>query len=178
MYRRFIATIAAAAIALTAIGSTPAFAQQYQDRTAQTIAALLGLAVVGTLIHKNREDKKERRQTYQPAPVHNPPQAYTQRHQPPQAYTQRHQPPVWNQPQPRPLPDRVNSKLLPKQCFRSVDTRHGKVRMFGQRCLDKHYGFSNRLPRACHYTFRTHKGDRRGYEARCLRDHGYRLARG
>ena len=161
MYRRFIATIAAASIALTALGSAPAFADQ--DRTAKAIATILGLAVVGTLIHEKRKDRKKQQNVYRPDPVHNPPS---------------YRPPYYQDPQPRPLPDRVNRKLLPQQCFRSIDTRHGKVRMFGQRCLDRHYDYANRLPRECHYTFRTRDGERRGYEARCLRDHGYRLARG
>ena len=166
MYRKFIATISAAAIALTAIGSAPAFADQ--DRTAQAIAAILGLAGVGTLSHEKRKDLKKQHNSDQPAPVHNPPKAYGQRYDPP----------IWNQPRPQPLPDRVNRKLLPKQCFRSLDTRHGKVRMFSQRCLNRHYDYAHRLPRACHYKFRTYDGHRRGYEARCLRDRGYRLARG
>ncbi len=156
MYRKFIATVSAAAIALTALGSAPAYAD---DRdTARALAAILGLAVVGAIIHDKNKDKK--RKAHRPAPVYKE-----------HAYKP-------HRIKPRPLPQRVNRKLLPQRCFRSVDTRQGTYRMFGQRCLNKHYRHVNSLPQRCHYTFRTYDGKRRGYEARCLRNAGYRLARG
>lgn len=162
MYRRFIATIAAASIAITAIGAVPAHAG---DRdTVRALAAILGVAVVGKIIHDNN---KKKRANHQPAPVYNPP--YTA---PP-----RHNPPRYN-PQPRPLPRHVNRKLLPKQCFQSFDTRRGKIQMFGERCLQNNFRHVKSLPRNCQYKFGTPNGLRSGYEARCLRDAGYRLARG
>jgi hypothetical protein len=167
-YRKFIATVSAAAIAITAMGAVPAHAD---DRdAARALAAILGIAVVGALIHENNKDKK--RKAYRQAPVHKP-----HVHRQPPVY----QPQVHNRPQhlrPRPLPSRANRKLLPGQCFRSIDTRQGTYRIFGQRCLNQHYRFVNSLPSRCHYVFRTPNGKRRGYEARCLRDAGYRLARG
>ena len=45
MYRKFITTVAAASIALTALGSVPAVAGERE--TANAIAAILGLAVAG-----------------------------------------------------------------------------------------------------------------------------------
>lgn len=161
MYRKFIATVSAAAIALTAMGAAPAYAD---DRdAARALAAILGIAVVGALIHDN--NKKKKRKVHRQAPVYNQP-LYNQ-----PAYKQQRI-------KPRPLPQRANRKLLPQRCFRSVDTRQGTYRMFGQRCLNKHYRHVNSLPQRCQYTFRTYDGKRRGYEARCLRDAGYRLARG
>lgn len=156
MYRKFIATVSAAAIALTALGSTPAYAD---DRdAARALAAILGIAVVGAIIHDRNKDKK--RKVHRQAPVYK---------------EHAHKP---HRIKPRPLPQRANRKLLPQRCFRSVDTRQGTYRMFGQRCLNKHYRHVNSLPERCHYTFRTYDGKRRGYEARCLRNAGYRLARG
>lgn len=166
MYRKFIATITAASIALTALGTAPAFADNQQ--TARTIAAILGLAAVGAIIHENRKDRKNKQpdyDRYDPQPIYKQP-------------SQNYQPPVYQQPKPRPLPHRAQRKLLPQECFRSFETRRGKVRMFGARCLNRNYDFAHRLPRQCEYTFNTKRGDRRGYEARCLRDRGYRLARG
>ena len=59
MYRKFIATITAASIALTAAGASPVFAG---DRdTQRAIAALLGLAAVGIIIadNKKRDEQHE-----------------------------------------------------------------------------------------------------------------------
>ncbi|MEM7520868.1 MAG: hypothetical protein AAF307_07500 [Pseudomonadota bacterium] len=157
MHRKFIAGITAASLLLTAIGAAPAAADRY--KTERALAALLGLAVVGAIVHENRKDKDKTRRinTHRPKTVNTPP--------------------VYH-PHPRPLPDRANRKLLPQRCLRSIDTHNGRARFFGQRCLNQHFRFAHRLPRACNYVFRTHRGDRRGYEARCLRDRGYRLARG
>jgi hypothetical protein len=80
--------------------------------------------------------------------------------------------------QPKPLPRRVDTRLLPGNCLRSVQTRRGQVQMFEQRCLEQNYRFVNRLPRNCAQTIRTDRGHRAGYDARCLRQSGYRLARG
>lgn len=160
MYRKFIATVTAASLALTALGTTPAVADRYQ--TERALAAILGLAVVGAIVHENRKDKKKQVTQHTPRAVQDAPN---------------YRPPVYP-PQPRPLPQRANRKLLPQQCLRSFDTRDGRARFFGQRCLNRHYQFAHRLPRQCQYVFRTNRGDRRGYEARCLRDRGFRLARG
>lgn len=171
MYRKFIATVTAASIALTALGSAPAVAGN--DQTARTIAAILGLAAIGAIVHENRKDKKRDREVHRhkPAPVYQAPRHV---HKQPRSHT----PPRYTQPKPRPLPQRAHRKLLPKQCMRSFETHRGKVRMFGARCLNKRFDFAHRMPRECEYVFNTPRGDRRGYEARCLRDRGYRLARG
>lgn len=184
MYRRFISTIAAVAIAITAIGAVPAHAG---DRdTVRALAAIAGIAIVGKIIHDERKKKKSRREVVptrrvQPAPIYKP------RHSPrasvyPPHRTQRYNPPRYTPPRgtltPRPLPSHVNRKLLPKQCFQNFNTRTGKVQMFDERCLTRDFQHSNSLPRACRYEFGTPHGTRRGYEARCLRDAGYRLARG
>ncbi|MFK7834614.1 MAG: hypothetical protein AB8B60_00205 [Sulfitobacter sp.] len=176
MYRKFIAVVAATSIALTAIGASAAHAGDHRKNNAQanTIAALLGLAVVGALIQENRKDKKKEAQVHhRSVPAYKHPKHHTPKYTRP-AYT----PPRYQQPEPRPLPRRVNRKLLPKECLRSFNSRNGKVRMFPQRCLNSNYQFAHRLPQQCNYVFNTPRGDRRGYEARCLRDRGYRLARG
>lgn len=175
MYRKFIATVAAASIALTAFGALPAAAGD--RRTANTIAALLGLAVVGKIIH-DRKDRKKQAGNHQSNPDHRAPVYGKPIHQQPIHREPAYQPPRYDQPVPRPLPDRVSRKLLPQKCLRRVETRHGRVRMFASRCLKRNYDYTHRLPRQCNYTFNTGRGDRRGYEARCLRDHGFRLARG
>lgn len=147
---RLIATLTAAALTLTAFAA-PAAAER--DRRADTLAAILGLAVVGAIIHDQTKDRKKSQSTHtrQVEPKRLP------RHVQPQ---------------------RVNRKLLPQACFRSVNTHRGQVRMFGQRCLERNYRFTNHLPSQCYTRVRSFDSTRAGWGARCLRDHGYRLARG
>lgn len=176
MYRKFIATVAAASIALTALGAaTPAAADEY--RAARIAATILGLAVVGKIIHdkkKDREREREREVSRRaPDPVY---ESY--RPQVPRHDQRRLDPPRYHAPvAPRPLPDRVDRRLLPQECLRSFDTREGRVRVFGRRCLEENYRFAHRLPDYCEVSFKTREGRGRGYDARCLRDEGYRLAR-
>ena len=80
--------------------------------------------------------------------------------------------------EPRPLPRRVQRRSLPRRCFRAVETRYGTARMFGKRCLQRHYRHVDSLPRACAQRIWTPNGVRRGFEPSCLRQHGYRMARG
>jgi hypothetical protein len=151
---RFIATLTAVAIAMTAVSAAPAHADD--RRAARTAATILGLAVVGALIHDATKDKDERYVEPQP-----------RRHVQPRPRVE-----------PRPLPRRVDRKILPQQCLRSYPTRHGNTHMFGRRCLEQNYRAVNRLPQNCTVRIRTDRGPRAGYDARCLRRNGYSLGRG
>ncbi len=178
---RFIGTFTAAVLIMTSITTPPAFADN--DRAARTIATVLGLAVIGAIINDKRQDEREERHVYR-EPVGREADVRTHRHG---SRTHRHA--DWRTPHshrvnrpgqgitPRPLPRRVNRKLLPQECFRSFDTRRGKVRMFGRRCLERNYRAVNRLPQSCFVRVRTTEGKRAGFSARCLRQNGYRLAR-
>lgn len=141
--KRFIATIAAIAIAVTSFSAVPARAGD--DEAAAAIAAILGLAVIGAVIADKRKDKKK-------VTVKEP----------------RH---------PRPLPPRVGRKILPQQCLRSFRTDRGAARIFGQRCLQRHYKHVHSLPQRCHREVYTDRGWRQGFGARCLNHYGYQLAR-
>ena len=178
MYRRFIATIAAAAVAITAIGAVPAHADNRDALRA--LAAIAGIAVVGKIIHDERKKKKAR---HEPTPVRRAPvyrdPSYAPRHShtPPRYVPQRNQRPG-HYIEPRPLPRQVDRKLLPQQCFRTYETRRGRVAMFEEGCLQRNFRFTERLPSQCQYEFGTRRAPRIGYDARCLRNAGYRLARG
>ncbi len=177
MYRKFIGTLCAAAIALTALGAAPAFAGDREN--ARALAAILGIAAVGALIHqKNKKDKKRADAYHAPAPVYQKPRHVEPRHHKPQYTQPRHSTPRYGHPAPRPLPQRANRKLLPQECFRTFDTRRGRVAMFGGRCLQRSFAGANRLPQQCRSIYNTPRGDQLGYDARCLRDRGYSLARG
>ena len=159
MHRKFIATIVATSIFITGFAAAPARADQ--DDFGRAIAALLGVAIVGAVIHENKKDKKRKAQVYQQSrqkvhkPVHKKKRHVT----------------------PRPLPRRVSEHLLPGRCLRSFETRRGNARIFGQRCLERHYSFTHRLPQHCERRVRTDRGPRFGFGARCLRKQGYQLAR-
>lgn len=170
MSRKFIVSIAAAAIALTAIGSTPSFAQERDYTLERTLAAILGAAVVGKIIHDKKKRDKRADRYEQP---HVSPKQTWEPHRV-ERVRPRHQQHV----QPRPLPKRVNKRLLPRNCFRSFYTQRGTYRGFGQRCLNNNFRHADRLPHNCLTRIRTDRGPRRVYEARCLRNAGYRLARG
>ena len=172
MYRRFIATVAAASIAITALGSVPARAENRDLERA--LAAILGVAVLGAIIHDNKKDDHVVTQ-HRPRHTHNPRPRYQQpRYAKPRSVKPRLQP--------KPLPDRVKPrhaqrKLLPGHCLRSFATRRGTYQGFARACLVHNYSFTNRLPNRCLTQVRTRQGKRHMFEARCLRNAGYRLAR-
>mmetsp|Transcript_27755 Transcript_27755/g.51668 ORF Transcript_27755/g.51668 Transcript_27755/m.51668 type:complete len:159 (-) Transcript_27755:106-582(-) len=151
--RHFIAAIAAAAISITGFSAAPARAGE--DDLGKALAALAGLAVLGVVIKNSRDDKK--------AKPHIPGDRIGR-----DIRTGVH---------PRPLPPRVGHKLLPQRCLRSVQGRDGRLRVFGERCLERHYHYTHRLPERCGTRFRTDRGVRYGYGARCLSRHGFQLAR-
>jgi len=163
---RLIGTVTAVAMAFTTVAAAPAHADD--RRNARIAATILGLAVVGAIIHDKKKDKKQERQVHR-APVQNN-KVYKERRK----EAVRHRGTV----QPRPLPQRINRKQLPQNCLRSFETRQGRAHMFGRRCLERNYRAANRLPQNCAITIRTDRGKRAGYDARCLRRNGYTLAHG
>lgn len=177
MYRRFIATVAAASIAITALGTAPARAENHDLERA--LAAILGIAVLGAIINDNKKDDYVVQQ-HRPRHAHNPRPRYQQ----PRYNQPRYQQPRHAQPrlQPKPLPHRVKPRhdrrnLLPGHCLRTFATRRGNYQGFARACLMNNYAFTNRLPNRCLTQLRTQQGKRHVFEARCLRNAGYRLAR-
>ena len=156
MTRKFIATVAAAAICITAVGNAPARAD---EDVLRALAAIAGVAIVAKVINDRNDRKRNEaatRNTYKPV--------------------QRHAAPVYRL-EPRSLPRRVERRLLPGDCLRSIPTRDRTYRIFGKRCLEKNYGYTKELPRTCKVKFTGPSGKRRGWDARCLRREGYQLAR-
>lgn len=148
---RFIGTFTAIAIAATTFTAAPAYADN--DRAARTVATLLGLAVVGKIIHDNR-DRQGGHVT-----VTNPGRNLGH-----------------GTVSPRPRSQGVHRAALPARCLRSFQTRGGEVRMFGRRCLEQNYRAVNRLPQSCAQHIRTDRGTRSGFGARCLRRNGFRIS--
>lgn len=165
MTRKFIAAIVGAALTITAIGSAPARAD---EDLARALAAIVGIAIVGKVISDklDDDDKKKSTVTRNRNTTHHSTRPYYNRSD------------NWiRRVEPRPLPRRVERRLLPGECLRSFNTRDGRYRIFGKQCLKRNYGYVKSLPRACEVKFRTGNKNRRGYGARCLRREGYQLAR-
>lgn len=160
MHRKFIATIAAASILITGFAAAPARADQ--DDVGKALAAILGIAIVGAVIHdKNKDKKRKRAHVVKPKPHKKTYDART----------------PTRKVHPRPLPRRISEHLLPGKCLRSFETTRGTKRIFGQRCLERNYSFTHRLPQHCERRVRTDRGVRSGFAARCLNRQGYQLAR-
>ncbi|MFK7878649.1 hypothetical protein [Roseobacter sp.] len=155
MSRKFITTIVAVALAVTAFGRAPARAD---DNLIGALAAIAGIAIVGKVIHDH--NKKKQQSSTVTRNIHRAPIQHNDHR-------------VYNL-KPRPLPQRASRKLLPGNCLRSVDTWQGRLRYFGQRCLKQQYKHVDRLPQACALRVRSVG---RGYDALCLRNKGYQLAR-
>ncbi len=164
MSRKFIGYVAAAALLVTAIGSQPAKAD---EDLATALAALVGVAIVGSLIADSLDDddpKVTKRRSVPVAGLRDQPRARADR--------------IYREVHPRPLPRRADRTLLPGDCLRSFRTRDGRLRVFETHCLRRQYGFTNSLPRSCSVSIRARHEQRRGYDARCLHRAGYKLARG
>jgi hypothetical protein len=87
----------------------------------------------------------------------------------------RHRQPVAAPPT-NPHPPKVHKprrKALTAACVRRHNTYDGKVKVFGQRCLQKHYRHADSLPKHCKVRLATTKGTKRGYSIPCLRNEGY-----
>ncbi len=150
MHRYFIAFVVTATVAITAFSAKPARASD-QD-LARALAGIAVLAIIGKAIHDHNKDDDRVRQ-----------KSFVNR----QTLIE-----------PRPLPNRVSRRVLPRQCLRTVETRNGNTRrVLGARCLERNYRFSSQLPRSCARQVETRRGWRWAYGARCLRQNGYQIAR-
>ncbi len=165
MYRKFIAVILAAAVAVTALGSAPA---QAGDRDiARFIAGVAAVGIIAATIHdqqrrgQGHDDGRghvSRQQTYYPPVVHAP----QRRHD---AYVQ-------------PRQDHRARGGLPSSCLQTVSDRRGSRHVFSAGCLQRNDVRVGNLPDNCALTYVGQKGRARtGYDAGCLADYGYRTSR-
>lgn len=156
MSRKFITTIVAAAIAVTTISATPAFADGHRTRDDQLGALLLGAAAI-FVIGKAINDRKKRENKAQVTTRNVAPQYTPQHSEPPRA---------------------TRKSVLPAYCVRNLNTADGRQRVVGLLCLERNYGNVDHLPRNCLRGVETRNGQRWGYAPRCLRRNGYRIANG
>lgn len=170
-HRKFIALIVALSVAVTGFASAPARAGDQEVRDLLTGLAVLG--VIGAVVAHEQKKKKKRRRA-------NEVSQYGDDHHYPRSdrrHGHGHGHGYHNGQGTRPLPHRVQRKLLPAQCRRTAYSHyHGQVRGFGKRCLQNNFAYYHELPRDC--VIRTHdNGKRRAiFQGRCLRGYGYQVA--
>lgn len=166
MARKFITTLLAAAVAVTAYGAAPAKATDIRD-LAGAAAGIAAVAIIAHQYNQSRDRGREvtstrQQQHYAPAPVYRAPQ-------------QHYQPPALK---PRPLPARVSRNLLPANCVRTVSDNRGRAfDVLGQRCLQNNFRGANALPQRCTVDLRNNGRWRTAYDANCLSRAGYSIAR-
>lgn len=173
MSRTFIATILAAAIAVTGFSAAPARAADGED-IAKALAGIAAIAIIGKAIKDSRDkdddDKRVSRDRH-----HDNDRWDRGRHD---------RDDRWNRDRrrghdrDRDRGHRRDARALPGACFQRFDTNRGTVRAFGRYCLSRNYRHARSLPNHCEMNVRTRRGTVRAYEPSCLRRQGYSIARG
>lgn len=144
MTRQFIAALLSLSLAMTAMTTAPARAD---EDVAKIIAGLAVLGILSQVVKKNRE--KDQVVTRRDADV----RPFT-RHERPHYKKQRHQ------------------KVAPQRCLREQWTHRGTRNVYGARCMENNARAA--LPRECLRRAETRQGMRRFYAPRCLRQNGWR----
>ncbi|WP_157960572.1 hypothetical protein [Primorskyibacter marinus] len=168
MSRKFISTILAATLAVTAFASKPARAASEED-IARILAGAATIFIIGKAIQSSRDndkdDKKSKSHKDRKDRDRYKPQKHTSRKH--HRYDRHdHGRPYYGT---RPTP-------LPQHCRVTARTRNGHETLFGARCLDRSYQSARRLPGECLRDVRWFRGERQAYSGNCLRAHGYTTA--
>lgn len=156
MTKKFMATVLAASITISAISTAPAIAKP--SGGVRVLQGLAALYVISQVV----KDSKTARQ----------PEATTSgrnrhsTHAPQKSRTQ------WGQP----IKPRRQRLILPSRCLKTFDTRRGQTRAYGAYCVKKNAPRLS-LPQQCKRRISTDNGRRNVYGSKCLRQHGYRSAR-
>ena len=152
MRRHILAPALAITIALGVVAPRPAQAEN-GEAIVGVIVGVAALALIAKAIEDNREEEKARAQRATRVDA-TPNSTRINRHgQHSRLYNR--------------------SRILPDQCFRTIETRSGVRRVFGQRCLQRNGVNTARLPGACAFQVRTQRGIRTVYAGRCLRQNGW-----
>jgi hypothetical protein len=153
MKSRLLATVLAAAVALTAATSNPAAALD-RGETQRLLLGLTALAIIGALADKGRgdDDDDDDHVVTRPAP-----------------------PPEYHGHLPRPRGWHPSLRLLPIACQFQVQTRYGSRKVLGRDCMESNRVDTYQLPRQCAMTIDTTRGPRSVFGSRCLNEAGYRI---
>ena len=152
------ALLAAAGALALALGPMTAAPSQAAD-TKDILGALLGIAAVAAIANEVRkENEAARRETVQ-------------------SNRQVWRNDDWRRSEQRHERRNRHARVLPGQCLRVADTRHGDGIVFPERCLNRAGIGAGQLPRRCETRLRTRNGPLDVYRARCLADAGWSLPR-
>lgn len=175
MSRKFIATILAASLTLTAFGTSTA--QAGDKEVFRFIAGAATVAIIANALNDNNRDR------HQPQVVtrnghhnqyHNQYQYQQPRHDNrPQVIL-----PNRGQVTPRPLPNRVRTQILPTNCTLTARTRHGTRTYMGDNCLTQNNVRLRDLPTQCRTNLAGPRGGTwKAWDLQCMTNLGYRTAR-
>jgi len=179
IHRKFITLIAATSIAVTGLTAAPA---QAKNDTAKILVGVAALALIGVAISQSNKSRRRNQTTrYQPYDNggvyggngyngYNGGNGYNDGgyHQDDDYYN--------DNGYTRPLPHRVQRKVLPRSCKVQARTRNGRVPAYSGRCLNNSFRYAYALPNQCAFRARTtrHGSRHTVYARNCLAQHGYR----
>ena len=176
MHRRFIAIIVASAIAVTAAAVSPAAAGSKERDLARIAAGVLGVAIIGKLIHDNNKRQEARqqavtRQYADPVPVYRAPRDEHREHAKPA--------PVYRAPRADQHHDHPQPKhRKPRAGTGSHTGNHIEARPLPEayRRKQSHTRVNEKLlPQECFQSFDTRSGRVQMFGNRCLQEN-YRYA--
>lgn len=157
MKNRLIATVAAAALALTSITATPATALSDSERSALTL--FLGAAAVAALLN-NGANKRHGTQSARLGHNNYNDDGYRygkKKHH--KKHSRKHR----------------RHKMIPAQCVFPIRGANGRANVVSARCLSE-FGRNRNLPPTCAFHVRDNWGRRTVYGAHCLEQNGFRIA--
>ena len=176
MARKFIATILAAALAVSSF-TAPAQAGS-KDKIAPIIAGAAALAIIGTVI---ADKNKKRVQPVVPTPqqVHGSHGGQAPRFGPRHGFV----PPGVGNGRPGYRDHgrghgrehgRTQVITMPQSCRIVMPSRQGPISGYGYRCVQRNARFADQLPGRCVAASRSNQGPRFFYDSGCLRRAGIR----
>jgi hypothetical protein len=153
MKSRLIASVLAAALALTAITASPAAALDQGERN-RLVLGLGALAIIGALASHSQGSSG--------GYVGHNDNRWDDRYDRDGRYD-------------RDRRYHSNRNWLPAGCQFAIKTRYGTQNVLGQSCLSQSDIRTSYLPSSCAFEIRTSRGQRTVYGARCLEQKGYRI---
>ncbi|MGR3321846.1 MAG: hypothetical protein ACU0DK_07940 [Pseudooceanicola sp.] len=160
MARKFISTILAASLAITAV-SLPAKARANDD-IVKFLAGATALVIIGKAIENNRAKADVRRD-------HQPRYVQPQRHDRKWKHHRDQDRNRWHR-------DRDNRRIsLPASCRVNLRTPSGTISGYGYRCIQQNPRLARAIPGQCVTATRAYRGPRFIYSDRCLARAGYRV---
>lgn len=169
MSRKFISTVLAASLAITAFAAKPVEAASEED-IARILAGAATIFIIGKAIQSSRDNDKDDKKK---SKSHKD-RKDRDRYKPQKHMSRKHDRYDRHDHGRRSYGNRAAP--LPQHCQVTARTRSGHETLFGARCLDRSYQSARRLPGECLRDVRSFRGERQAYSGHCLRARGYTTA--